>query len=160
MSHGSIISLIIFVSLVAFAVTGSVVAMLICAAILGAIWVWRIKNRLSPHFQNLANQNAGYSDAAFHANSPLSLDHSTALLANLRNQLPKSAGTVPLRPENLLFDDLNLDPVALELDEMATLCKTLGLQYNVDEQNPLWEHITTISDLATYITTLKQIPIK
>jgi hypothetical protein len=158
MSGNSIVSLIIFVSLIAFAITGSILAMLICAGILCAIWHWRGRKKLPPHFQKLASANETFCDAAFHEATNLPIAQSTTLLAFLRHQMPLPTRAIPLRPENRLFDDLNIDPVAFELDEMPKLCKDLSLIYEIDEQNPLWERLETVNDLTTYIASLEPTP--
>lgn len=155
MSGHSIISLIIFLSLIVFAVTGSILAMLISVCIIFAIWYIQHHRKPSPHFQKLAKANADYSDIDFHTANNLPRTQSTALLQSLRQQMPRSTRTIPLRPENHLFEDLKLDPVTLELDAMPQLCKTLDLDYTIDASTPLWDQIKTIQDLIDYITSRK-----
>ena len=150
MSNGSITSLIIFLSLVVFAITGKITALLISATLMLALAFWYKRIKPSPHFQTLATANENYSDADFLTIIPMPV-----LLPFIRNQMPRPARNIPLRPENTLFDDLQIDPVTFELDEMTQLCKTQSLQYEIDPENPLWERIATIQDLATYIAALK-----
>jgi hypothetical protein len=130
-------------------------AMAISIAIMWSFWFWKTRTSLSPHFQNLFTSNANYSDQEFHADNHLTTEQSTALLASLRKQMPKHARAIPLRPENDLYDALQLDPISLELDMMVDLCRELQLQYEIDEQKPLWEHVITVKDLTTYIANLK-----
>lgn len=155
MSGHSIISLIIFLSLIAFAVTSSILAMLISACFMGTIWYIQRQRKPSPHFQKLAKANANYSDIDFHTASNLPRIQSTAVLESLRKQMPRSTRAIPLRSENHLFEDLKLDPVKFELDAMPQLCKTLDLDYKIDANAPLWERIKTIQELTTYIASLK-----
>jgi|GEM_PF-4990368 len=152
MSGSSIISLIIFLSLVAFAVTGSMFAMLISAAIMCATWYWYNAKHMNPHFTKLMGANADYSDDEFLREIHLPRDHGVLLLATLRRQLPKTARAIPLRPDNDLWVDLNLDPVSFELDDVSNLCDQLGLDFRIDPEIALYEQVHTIRDLAEYIS--------
>jgi hypothetical protein len=152
MSNNSIISLIIFLSLIAFAISSSIAIMLICAITMFALWLWHNQRKPNKHFQNLTITNAHYTDAEF-----LIATKTPNLLPFLRKQMPRSTRTIPLHPKNTLFTDLQFDPVTFELDQMSIFCESLGLQYEIDEQKPLWDRIETIGDLDTYIASLKPI---
>ena len=150
MSSGSIISLIIFLGLVAFAITGQIVALPVSSGIMLALWFWRTRTKPNQHFQNLATANENHEDANFLTDTKM-----PALLPFLQNQMPRAARHIPLHLENTLFTDLQIDPVKFELDEMPKFCKSQSLQYEIDPENPLWTRMTTIQDLVTYIATLK-----
>jgi hypothetical protein len=154
MSASSAISLIVFLALAAFAVSSSVAVMLCSVVIMCTIWYVIGRKNLNPHFQKLAHENVDYSDTALIRKLALPTQQANAMLACLRKQMPRITHTIALRPENTLLDDLNLDPVAFELDHMNDLCNQLGLDYEIDHQNPLCEQIKTIEDLASYISTL------
>jgi hypothetical protein len=117
-----------------------------------ALWFWHNQRKPNKHFQQLAITNAHYTDADF-----LMATKTAGLLPFLRKQLPRSTRAIPLHPKNTLFTELGIASVAFELDEMPIFCEALGLQYEIDNQNPLWERIETIGDLDTYIASLKPI---
>lgn len=154
MSNSSAISLIVFLSLIAFSVSSSVLVMLISAAIMCTIWYGAGRKKMPLHLHKLALENTDYTDAALI--DDLNLPQASVLLASLRKQMPRVTHALPLRPENHLFDDLDLDPVAFEMDHMPNLCDQLGLTYDIDHQNPLWEQVFTVQDLANYIAKLNQ----
>ncbi len=152
MSNNSIISLIIFLSLIAFAISSSIAIMVICAIAMCALWFWQRQRKPNKHFQNLAIMNAHYTDTDF-----LNATKTAELLSFLRKQMPRSTRTIPLHPANTLFTDLGIAPVAFELDEMPIFCESLGLLYEIEDQNPLWERIKTIGELDAFIASLKPI---
>lgn len=160
MSAGSVISLILFMTLLVFAATGSFLWASLCL-IGGFLWgSLRRQSDLDQAHQILRRtkgENTTETFLQWLADAGLTPTEAEKFAQRLRHAMPRAHRSLVPHAEYALWDDLGLHVVNFEFDHLPAIATDMGRQFQIDAARPVADQLHNLRDLVGFLQSLPKV---